>query len=92
VVLDDVPAGARLAAWVTPGERLVLVGDGDAWQRQWALLQEVRASAPLVVGADCPAELRTIAGERELPPYARTRASRAWLVRPGEPPERVVLP
>lgn len=92
MVVDDIPPGTRLGALDRAGERLVLVGDGDAWQRQWGLLQELRVSGPLVVGADCPAELRTIAGERELPPYARTRASRAWLVRDGLPPERVVLP
>ncbi|WP_309067582.1 FtsK/SpoIIIE domain-containing protein [Microbacterium sp.] len=92
IVVDDVPPGTRLAALDRAGERLVLVGDGDAWQRQWGLLQELRAVAPLVVGADCATELRTLAGERELPPYARTRASRAWVVRDGLPPERVVLP
>lgn len=92
IPVDDVPPGARLGALTRAGERLALVGDGDTWQRQWALLQEVRAAAPLVVGSDCAAELRTIAGERELPPYARTRASRAWLVRDGLPPERIVLP
>ncbi|MBO3663271.1 FtsK/SpoIIIE domain-containing protein [Microbacterium stercoris] len=92
VMLDDVPPGLRLSALLRPGERVVLIGDGDAWQRQWGLLQEVRASAPLVVGADCATELRTIAGERELPPFARMRASRAWLVRDGLPPERVILP
>jgi S-DNA-T family DNA segregation ATPase FtsK/SpoIIIE len=92
VVVDDVPPGARLATLDRAGERLVLVGDGDAWQRQWGLLHELRSSAPLVVGADCATELRTLAAERELPPYARTRASRAWLVRDGLPPERVVLP
>lgn len=92
MVIDDIPPGTRLGALDSAGERLVLVGDGDAWQRQWALLQELKASAPLVVGADCAAELRTIAGERELPPYARTRASRAWLVRDGLAPERIVLP
>ncbi|WP_203135804.1 FtsK/SpoIIIE domain-containing protein [Microbacterium sp. JZ31] len=92
IVVDDLPPGTRLAALDRAGERLVLVGDGDAWQRHWGLLQELRSVAPLVVGADCATELRTLAGERELPPYARTRASRAWVVRDGLPPERVVLP
>lgn len=92
VPVDDIPPGTRLGALTRTGERLALVGDGDAWQRQWSLLQEVRAAAPLVVAADCATELRTIAGERELPPYARTRASRAWLLRDGLAPERIVLP
>ncbi|MER7798049.1 FtsK/SpoIIIE domain-containing protein [Microbacterium sp. NPDC096154] len=90
--IDAVPPGTTLAALTRSGERLVLVGDGDLWQRHYALLQEVRSSAPFVLGADCAAELRTLLGERELPPYARTRASRAWLVRDGLPPERVLLP
>lgn len=90
--LDGIPPGTRLEGLVRPGERVVLAGDGEAWQRQWGLLQEVRASAPFVVGADCAAELRSVLGERELPPYARTRASRAWLVRDGLPPERIILP
>ncbi|GAB3277057.1 FtsK/SpoIIIE domain-containing protein [Microbacterium lacusdiani] len=90
--LDDLPPGARLAGLHGTGERLVLVGDGDAWQRQWSLLQDVRGAAPFVVGADCAPELRSVTGERELPPYARTRASRAWLVHDGHPPERIVLP
>ncbi|WP_345752426.1 FtsK/SpoIIIE domain-containing protein [Microbacterium rhizophilus] len=92
LVVDDLAPVTRPAALDRAGERLVLVGDGDAWQRQWSLLQELRASAPLVVGADCAVELRTLAGERELPPFARTRASRAWLVRDGLPPERIILP
>jgi S-DNA-T family DNA segregation ATPase FtsK/SpoIIIE len=90
--VDDLPPGARLADLHRPGQRLVLAGDGDTWQRQWSLLQDVRGGAPFAVGADCAPELRTLLGERELPPYARTRASRAWLVRDGRPPERIILP
>jgi S-DNA-T family DNA segregation ATPase FtsK/SpoIIIE len=46
----------------------------------------------MVVGSDCATELRTMLGERELPPYARPRAARAWLVAGGAPPRRVILP
>lgn len=70
----------------------MICGDGDAWQRQYALLQRVRSSGDMVVGSDCASELRTIVGERELPPYARPRAARAWLIAAGEAPERIVLP
>ncbi|WP_188756447.1 FtsK/SpoIIIE domain-containing protein [Microbacterium album] len=91
-VLDDLRPGASIADVAAPGERVVVVGEGEAWQRQWGLLQEIRGSAPFVVGADCAAELRSLLGERELPPYARPRASRAWLVRDALPPERVLLP
>ncbi|WP_156760156.1 FtsK/SpoIIIE domain-containing protein [Microbacterium karelineae] len=91
VLVDDVAPGTGLEA-LAGGARLALVGEADAWQRQYALLQRVRSAGDMVVGADCPSELRTLLGERELPPYARPRAARAWLVPAGGAPERVVLP
>jgi len=74
------------------GTPLAIVGDADSWQRQYTLLQAVRASGDMVVGSDCATELRTLVGERELPPYARPRAARAWLVAGGAPPRRILLP
>lgn len=74
------------------GAGLVLVGDGEAWQRDWARLRTVRAEGEMVVTAECATELRTLLGVRELPPYARTHAGRGWRIRDGLPPERVLLP
>ena len=92
VGLDGLEPGARLDELAAGASRLALVGDGDTWLRHGALLQEVRRSGELVFGTECASELRTIAGERELPPYARPRASRGWRVAEGSAPERVVLP
>jgi S-DNA-T family DNA segregation ATPase FtsK/SpoIIIE len=89
VPVDELPPGALPDSDGTP---LAIVGDADAWQRQYAALQAVRASGDMVVGSDCATELRTMLGERELPPYARPRAARAWLVAGGAPPRRVILP
>ncbi|MDN3311472.1 FtsK/SpoIIIE domain-containing protein [Microbacterium oryzae] len=92
VVLDDLPPGITLAGLAQPASPVVVAGEPESWQRQWALLQEARSSHPLVVSAECASELRALTGERELPPYARPRASRAWLCVEGRPPQRVVLP
>ena len=70
----------------------MLIGEGESWQRDWAGLQRVRSEGEMLVLAECATELRTLLGVRELPPYARPHAGRAWLVRDGRPPERVVLP
>jgi len=91
VLVDELPPGADLDQ-LAAEKKLVICGDGDAWQRQYALLQRTRSSGDMVVGSDCASELRTIVGERELPPYARPRAARAWLIAAGEAPERIVLP
>ncbi|MBP2436233.1 FtsK/SpoIIIE domain-containing protein [Microbacterium amylolyticum] len=93
VVVDDLPPGTTLAQVEQEHEGpIVLAGDGDAWQRAYALLQQVRSVGDMVVAADCANELRTLVGERDLPPYARPRASRAWFVSGGAPPRRIVLP
>ena len=68
---------------------LIVVGDAEGWQRGWTLWQRLREHGDLLVLAECQAELRTLAGVRELPPYAHPHAGRAWLLRPGEPPRRV---
>ncbi|WP_110588376.1 FtsK/SpoIIIE domain-containing protein [Microbacterium suaedae] len=92
VLVDDIAPGTSFEALAAGARCLAIVGEADAWQRQYALLQRTRAAGEMVVGADCASELRTLLGERELPPYARPRAARAWVVSPGTTPERVVLP
>ncbi|GAA1529442.1 S-DNA-T family DNA segregation ATPase FtsK/SpoIIIE [Microbacterium ginsengiterrae] len=72
--------------------RRVLVGDPDSWQRHWSLWQAIRASGEMLVLAECAAELRTLAGSRELPPYAHPHRGRAWSIVDGSPPRRVLLP
>ncbi|MGW8484128.1 FtsK/SpoIIIE domain-containing protein [Microbacterium sp. NPDC055903] len=70
----------------------VLIGDAEEWQREWAVLQRIRQEGEMLVAAEHPSALRVLLGHRDLPPYARTHAGRAWRVIDGGPPERVVLP
>lgn len=71
---------------------LIVVGDADTWQRCWAVWQRVRIEGEVLVRAECPVELRQLAGVRELPPYARTHAGRAWSLRNAQAPRRVIVP
>ncbi|GAB6857198.1 FtsK/SpoIIIE domain-containing protein [Microbacterium xylanilyticum] len=73
-------------------ELVMLVGDAEAWQRQYALWQRILRTGEAVVVAEAGRELRTLAGVRELPPYALTHAGRAWTVGVDGRPSRVVLP
>ncbi len=88
--------GIAVAAVDEAGAQLrsgsVLWGTPDAWLAQWRLLSAARAEAQLVIDAACAAEYRAVTGARELPPYARARARRAWLYRPDEVAARIVLP
>lgn len=70
----------------------IIVGDGEMWQRDWTRWQRVRAEGEVLVLAECAAQLRTMVGMRDLPPYARPHRARAWRVLDGRPPARVVLP
>ena len=71
---------------------MVVIGDGESWQAHWGLLLALRSEHPLLVDAACGTELRTLAGERDLPPYARPGAGRAWLCGADHAPRRVTLP
>lgn len=82
-----VPDGARES-----DDLVVIVGDADAWQRQYALWQRILRSGEAVVVAEAGRELRTLAGVRELPPYAVLHAGRAWTVGEDGRPSRVILP
>lgn len=82
------PADLRAAA---PENPVVLVADAETWQREWALWQRVRVEGDVLVRAEHPVELRQLTGIRELPPFARSHAGRAWLVRGAESPRRVVI-
>lgn len=92
VALDALDPATPLADLADGAPRLVVVGDGESWLRHRALLRRIRADGELLVAAECASELRTVAGERALPPFARTRAGRAWRVGAARGPERVVLP
>lgn len=94
VHLADLAPATRIAdlAHGDVGARIVVIGDADAWQAHWGLLNALRAEHSLLVDASSPTELRTIAGERGLPPYARPGARRAWLCHDGLPSRRITMP
>jgi S-DNA-T family DNA segregation ATPase FtsK/SpoIIIE len=71
---------------------VVVVGEPDDWQRHWRLLADVRGDHDLVVDTSCASELRVLAGFRGVPPYCEPGAARAWLIRAGDDPVRIVLP
>lgn len=76
---------------VDAGERTLLVADAETWQREWALWLRVRAEGEVLVRAENPVELRQLTGFREVPPYARPHAGRAWALRGAGSPRRVVV-
>ena len=83
-------AAAGTGAAAAPGS--VVWGTPEAWLGQWRLLAAMRAAGDVVIAAECAPEYRSLTGRRELPPYARPGADRAWLLRPGGDVVRVVLP
>ncbi|MFB9645945.1 FtsK/SpoIIIE domain-containing protein [Microbacterium terregens] len=85
----DEYAGA--SEWAT-GRPVVVAGDAEEWQRHWRALTTMRSDHDFVVESSFAAELRMLTGERALPPYCEPGAPRAWLLRAGGAPERVVLP
>lgn len=90
-VAGDQPQGTLDA----PGEHAqttILVGDAEIWQRQWAQWQKVRAEGEMLILVECASELRSLAGYRELPPFALTHSGRAWSIRDGQQPARVIIP
>ncbi|MFJ4997387.1 FtsK/SpoIIIE domain-containing protein [Microbacterium sp. NPDC088619] len=75
-----------------PARPTILLGEADAWQRNWPLWQRVRRGGEALIRAENAAELRQLAGVRELPPYARPHAGRAWSLIGDAGPRRVVIP
>lgn len=66
-----------------PKEPVVLIGDPEAWQAEWALLAAMRREHPLVLFGCTAAELRAVARTREHPPPRGTRPGECWLVESG---------
>lgn len=88
-------AGAFAAVAASGGsgdEPLILLGDADAWQREWSLWQRIRAEGEVLIRAERPSDLRQLVGHRDLPPFARLHAGRVWAVSGAEAPRRLVVP
>ncbi|KQZ24602.1 FtsK/SpoIIIE domain-containing protein [Microbacterium sp. Root553] len=85
--LSAAPGGVALS------ERpAILIGEPEAWQRDWSLWQRVRRDGELLVRAENAVELRQLAGVRDLPPFARQHAGRAWSMVADFAPRRVSIP
>lgn len=69
----------------------VLVGEAEDWHRERMLWQRSREGGEVLVRAENATDLRHLAGVRELPPYARPHAGRAWSLVGAVPPRRVVV-
>ncbi len=87
VTLSGEPRDAQ-----APTRPTVVLGDADAWQRSWTLWQRVRREGEVLIRAENAAELRQLAGVRELPPYSRPHAGRAWSLVGDSGPRRIVIP
>lgn len=74
------------------GRPCIVVADAETWQRNWSSWQRIRAAGEVLIRAEQQADLRQLAGVRELPPYARPHAGRAWSVVGARSPRRVILP
>jgi S-DNA-T family DNA segregation ATPase FtsK/SpoIIIE len=84
VVLGDDPVPddgeLRVSAGAAP---VVLLGDPDAWQAEWALLGLVRRELPLAVIGCTASELRAITRAREPAPPLGGRPGECWWVEAG---------
>ncbi|MFC4140174.1 MULTISPECIES: FtsK/SpoIIIE domain-containing protein [unclassified Microbacterium] len=81
------------ASGLQPSETpVILVADPEEWRMNWAVTQRLRAEGELLIAAECPGDLRQLAGVRTLPPFARVHAGRAWVTLQGGVPRRVLLP
>jgi S-DNA-T family DNA segregation ATPase FtsK/SpoIIIE len=91
---DAHPECEVVAAGTEPGvpaKRCIVVADAETWQRNWSLWQRVRSTGEVLIRCERPADLRQLVGARELPPYARPHAGRAWSVIGAGSPRRVRL-
>ena len=84
VLLGDDPAPDDRELRVSRGAApVVLLGDPDTWQTEWALLNLVRREYPLAVIGCGSAELRAVARARDGIPPLGSRPGECWLVEGG---------
>ncbi|MEO6115306.1 MAG: FtsK/SpoIIIE domain-containing protein, partial [Pseudolysinimonas sp.] len=84
ILLGDDPVPDDRELRVSQGDApLVLLGDPDAWQAEWALLGLVRRELPLAVIGCGPSELRAVTRGRDLAPPLGRRAEECWWVDDG---------
>jgi S-DNA-T family DNA segregation ATPase FtsK/SpoIIIE len=84
IVLGDGAAPDADELRVSRGEApVVLLGDPDAWQAEWALLNLVRRDLPIVVSGCSGSELRAVTRARDAPPPLGSRPGECWWVDDG---------
>lgn len=84
IVLGDEPAPADQELRISWGEApVVLLGDPDAWQAEWGLLNLARRELPIAVIGCSASELRSITRARDAPPPLGTRPGECWWVDAG---------
>jgi len=94
VNITGVPAlvgGDRLAISDSPGP-VIVVGDADSWQAQWALLDVLRTRATVIFEGNSLADFRAISRRRELPPPLAAGRGHMWVLQPDGSVARASLP
>jgi S-DNA-T family DNA segregation ATPase FtsK/SpoIIIE len=83
-MLGDDPAPDDGELRISRGEApVVLLGDPDAWQAEWALLNLARRELPIAVIGCSASELRAITRARDAPPPLGSRPGECWWVDDG---------
>jgi len=84
IALGDDPAPADDELRISRGEApVVLLGDPDAWQAEWALLNLARRELPIAVIGCSESELRAITRARDAAPPLGGRPGECWWVDAG---------
>lgn len=82
--LGDIPhessAQTPGTASAPPSAARFIVGEPEAWQTEWALLNGLRRTGDLIFEGASLAELRMLGGQRALPPLMLTATGRALLL------------
>lgn len=71
---------------------VIIIGDAEAWQAQWALLAALRTRATLVFEGSGLADYRLISRRRELPPPLAAGRGHGWALNPDGTVTRASLP
>lgn len=80
----DPEAAGAAAGGATAGDGgLVILGDADAWQADWALLTAARRAWPMAFVGCRAADLRVLLGGRTAPPPLGSDPRECWLARDG---------
>ncbi|MBB5640223.1 FtsK/SpoIIIE domain-containing protein [Cryobacterium roopkundense] len=74
------------------GGAVIVLGDAEAWQTQWAVLAALRTRATLVFEGSSLADFRVVSRRRELPPPLAPGRGHVWALHPDGTVTRASLP